>query len=892
MTTGECSCDCCAGIDRQTPARVANRPGLTEIAYRTGRYATFRESMIAGLTRSDRPALAPLRTRAPGDLSIALIDAWAVAADVLTFYTERIANEHYLRTATERRSVSGIVGLIGYRLGPGVAAKTALAFTLDTSPGSPTTVPIATGAKVQTLPGPGEVAQTFETIEDLTALADWNQPLARQTEPRVPRDGDTTVLLAGAATGVNRGDTLLFVAGNAAADAGFTVVRVTSVSADAARQRTTVTFTPALSGLDQGEPVQVHAMRQRAALFGYNAASPLMFVQEVKAALDAAGLLNDDDTDWAFQPLDPDAVDLDALYEAVAVGSPAVLLIGDTRALGTMTTIGEVARTAYGISAKVTRLGLDLDHEALKAFGEAATRDTVLLVRAEELTVAEVPVVVPVFDDTIDLAVPLTAVEAPRTILLRGRQAHVRTEVAAEAVVEFDDGSAPEVATLLDLTVLAIERDEAEPEVWVVRVKTAEGKNGTVTAAATDFVFLPAREDDPILGETALVEEVDGSTLLLTAPLSTVYDRSAVGGRSVEIWGNVATATHGESVIDEVLGSGDAARAFQRFTLRRPPLTYVQAPTASGGESTVRIFVNEVQWQEVPTLFGHGPRDRVFATTTTDEGKTVVRFGDGVSGARPPTGQDNIRARYRAGIGLAGLAAADQLSLLMTRPLGVKGVRNPLAATGAQDPQLVVDAADNAPRTVLTLDRIVSLRDYEDFAANVGGIGKAAANWTWDGVVRGVILTVAGIGGTSVGETSPLMTNLTAAVLAAGNPRVPLVIRPAEVGRFTLEASLVLDPAFVPQAVIEAARAALLDHFSFARRGFGQIVSLGEVDEVLHAVRGVAGVLVTRLHRTGETAVRNPFIVARALAPGQPPAAEGAEVLTIDPDQVQLDAAP
>jgi hypothetical protein len=886
MNTGGCSCGCCAGVVDQTPARVANRPGLREIAYRIGTYATFRESMIAGLTRSDRPALAPLRTRAPDDFSIALIDAWAVAGDVLTFYTERIANEHYLGTATERRSVSGIVGLIGYRLGPGVAAQTALAFTVETSLGSPSTIPIPTGTKVQTLPGPGQLPQTFETIEDLTALADWNAPLVRRTEPRAPRNDDTTVWLDGVATGVNRGDTLLFVAGNATATTGYAVVRATSVSPDPSAQRTAVTFAPVLFGLDADQPVSVYAMRQRAALFGYNAPSPVMFVQQVKDALGA--LLTDDDKEWAFPALNPDAVDLDGLYEAVAVDSPVVFLNGAKRALGTITTVAEVARTDFGISAKVTRLDVNLIVSDLAQFGGPATRGTVLLVRGEELTLAQVPVVAPVFGDAIDLATPPTTVEGPRLILVRGRQAHVHTDLAAEAVVEFDDGSPPVLAATLDLTVLAIEPDPAQTDVWVVRVATAEDKTGTVTAAANAFLFLPAYEDDPILVETALVEEVDGATLQLAAPLRAVYDRFTVAGRTVEIMGNVTTATHGESVVDEVLGSGDAARAFQRFTLRRPLLTYVQAPIPAGGESTLRIFVNDVQWHEVPTLFGHGPRDRVFATSTTDDDKTVVQFGDGVSGARLPTGQDNVRARYRAGIGLAGLAAADQLSLLMSRPLGVRSVRNPLAATGAQDPQQVSDAASNAPRTVLTLDRIVSLRDYEDFAANFVGVGKAVATWTWDGVVRGVILTVAGVGGAAVEEASSLMTNLTAAILAAGNPRVPLVIRAAEVGLFTLEASLVLDPAYLLEAVVDAARAALLDHFSFARRGFGQIVSLGEVDDVLHAVRGVVGVLVTRLHRTGETAVRNPFLVARALVPGEPPASQGAEVLTIDPGQILL----
>ena len=67
--------------------------------------------------RPDRPDLSP----APGAdgarharLPIALLDAWATVGDVLTFYQERIANEGYLRTATERRSVLELARLVGY----------------------------------------------------------------------------------------------------------------------------------------------------------------------------------------------------------------------------------------------------------------------------------------------------------------------------------------------------------------------------------------------------------------------------------------------------------------------------------------------------------------------------------------------------------------------------------------------------------------------------------------------------------------------------------------------------------------------------------------------------------------------------------------------------------
>src|SRR5262249_7398697 len=94
------SCGCCAGIEAATPLVVENRPGLSAIAYRVGDHAQFKRTMLAALSRFDLPALRPLTTRADGDFSIALLDAWAVAADVLTFYQERIANECYLRTAT------------------------------------------------------------------------------------------------------------------------------------------------------------------------------------------------------------------------------------------------------------------------------------------------------------------------------------------------------------------------------------------------------------------------------------------------------------------------------------------------------------------------------------------------------------------------------------------------------------------------------------------------------------------------------------------------------------------------------------------------------------------------------------------------------------------------
>ena len=122
------NCGCCEGLDVATPAVISNPPGSPAIAYRVGTYLSFKQSMLARLSATDLPALSGptgLGTRSNEDFSIALFDAWAVAADVLTFYQERIANESYVRTASERTSFIQIAGLVSYSLQPGVAAKCA-----------------------------------------------------------------------------------------------------------------------------------------------------------------------------------------------------------------------------------------------------------------------------------------------------------------------------------------------------------------------------------------------------------------------------------------------------------------------------------------------------------------------------------------------------------------------------------------------------------------------------------------------------------------------------------------------------------------------------------------------------------------------------------------------
>ncbi|ALE06448.1 hypothetical protein AL755_14915 [Arthrobacter sp. ERGS1:01] len=229
---GSCGCGC--GSTASTPAATANPPGLSALAYRVGTRTAFLATMTARLSSADHAPLAALRTRDPADASMALLDAWATAGDVLTFYQERLCNEGYLRTATEQRSVQELAALVGWRPRPGVAATAYLAYTVDPNTAE---VLIPAGSQANSIPAPGESMQAFESSDDLPARAAWNQLRPRmsrdQTAASVTADG---LYLAGTATKLAPNDALVLDLGTGTVQA----VRVKAVTEDPAAQVTYV----------------------------------------------------------------------------------------------------------------------------------------------------------------------------------------------------------------------------------------------------------------------------------------------------------------------------------------------------------------------------------------------------------------------------------------------------------------------------------------------------------------------------------------------------------------------------------------------------------------------------------------------------------------------------
>lgn len=1046
-------CGCCAGVEALTPVSVANRPGLGALSYRAGTHATFFETMQARLSTiclgSDEDCragngLRPLReltTRELNDPSIALLDAWALVADVLTFYQERIANEGYLRTATERRSILELARLIGYRVRPGVAASVYLALTLEDAQ---TVLIEPYQVRAQSVPGPGELPQSFENIEKLEARGRWNKLKPRLTQPlsatlvtaKAQTAAGANLYLKSAATGLNENDPLLVV--NAGTPSLFRVIQITP---DAAADRTEIVIKPwaqtpeakqALHALVGGFGDAAAATRTVNALASELAGTKtdaeladhiesetlpglerIAARRNISAALRSRVSALADDIAAATTALRASAFEGEVISETnlqtagsasddeLAVVMRGPIIDGKREIEGGLTKAASVqpanllrldrqAKSAFATRSDLGLQALGFFQPSLRANLTIALGNVAVTPKSGDLEVYALRVKASPFGHSAPLRSKITETDTPSTDSKVIKDTSVTFDEWKQADVEAAEDFLPADAGVRLSTVIYLDGsyDKIQPDSWVVvdtsavdptnpsnvqpahdppplivpaaKVQAAisrgaygiSGKSTRIelkgatkdaawiksidfvlglTAAAADkkpaddfqvirrtVVYAQAEQltlaeapiKDPICANTVnegwirldgvYSELKSGRWVIVSGVRSDVVDRdnNPVGAQSSElamlsevvhdstggapgesdplpgdsvhtrikfastlkycyqrdrvtIYANVAKATHGETR-KEVLGSGDGSKSFQQFALRQPPLTYVSAPNQAGVESTLKLFVNDVQWHEAESIFGLQPLDRQFITTRSDAEVTTAIFGNGKRGARLPTGRENLRAEYRQGIGKAGNVAAEQITLLAARPLGVKEVINPRPASGGADPESRDQARKNAPLAVLALDRLVSTPDYGDFARTFGGVGKAFAERLSDGRREMVHVTIAGAGDAPIEESSDLFGNLWQALIQFGDPALPIRLAVRELLLLIISAKVRLLPDYVWEKVAPKIRAKLLDTFSFDNRELGQDVFLSEVISTMQSIEGVGYVDVDAFGGLGE----------------------------------------
>lgn len=803
-------CGCC---EPSAPllVQVANRPGLSAIAYRIGTFASFREALLEAIARE--PALSGLTTRRSDDPAITLLELWSAVADVLTFYQERIANEAFLRTARERDSVLRLVRLLDYHLRPGLAATTRLAFKVDDG----ATVRIPVGLRVMSTPGQDERPQIFETVEAFTADARLNR-VAVLPKP---------VVASALAAGRTFARLLSDEAGLRAArdlSAGQRVVlfdtaekqtpeekEIADVLPEGDRFRLVWT-SPVVAAWKSTAQARVYQRRMK--VFGHDAPGTFPTAFRLTGKPEYIGWVSNN-TDFSLSGAE---LPLDSVFKDLAVGDE--LLVSQPGSMPVLVQItGLVVRDVFlpptipGPSSS-TYEGTSLADHRHRGTVTVATLDTSLsgLDRRNVSVYRLTGPAIPVWNaDVLDritsgpLYVPAVKIDDETVEIsrvLNGR------EIKAGVKIRLDEIAKGRTVLLTDASGRPVAAEVSD-------------EPGTKEIEGQLFLVLPVASLSPVDLET----------------------------RSAALLGNAARATHGETVRNEIVGSGDASIPFQKLLLGKAPLTYVPSSRTARGEAALRVLVNGEAWKEVPSLFGQPPSAPVFTARQEDDGKTVLQFGDGVTGARLPTGSGNVVATYRQGSGLEGRLKAGQLNILLDRPVGLGDVANPAPSEGGADPEVRERARQAAPVTVRTFGRAVSLLDFEWLALESGQIARAKANWVWRGLEKAVHLTVAGQkGGTfSPEELSTLHSGLT----RQRDPNHPLLL--ANVSRVAVEIAAVVavDARFVRDAVAREARRALLEALDFDHLGFAEPIHLSDVYRVLQEVEGVDHVDVDLLHFQG-----------------------------------------
>ena len=865
------NCDCCE--PEAAPAPLYNRPALPALSYRSGIHATIFRRMLSRLGTLTLPdgdfggtrPLTSLTTRLNDDPAIALLDSYAVMLDVLTFYQERIANEGFLRTATERRSILELARAIGYELNPGVAAAVYLSFTVEDAPGAPGSAEIPAGMKVQSIPPQGGFPQTFETSEMIPARSEWNAILPRLSETQNLTTGISELYLNGTSANLKIGDVVLVTS---TVYCGAAHIR--AVDVDNAKKLTHLIFDTPIPALG-GVPGALSSTVWGGQKIPFNAETVFENILQktwTDSQLNAFLRKNE----W-----DPETL-VDYLNKRRA-GTPAA--IGYAFALRTRTGIFGNNAPKYNSLPVSQRFGewvfsdpADQNKKQFKAAAYPASWEN------RGITTDSQGVDHPNADFFLERSLP--AVLAGSYLALESKAGGINAyQVSAVIEKSLSDFAISGKATGITVTAGGglngyTVRDttayvQSEPLMPAGRSLTSDLTNGTTQLDLDGFFFgLRIGQAVALSGERADARGLLQNEILFIREIEHNYGLTRLTFESglaysyqrdrVTLNANVAPATHGETV-SEILGNGSGAQSNQKFSLRKPPLTYTAAPTPGGSAATLQLRVNNLLWDEAPSLYGLSARDQNYTVRIDDDGKANIIFGDGEQGARLPTGSNNVVATYRSGTGLEGEVPAGSLTILQSRPLGVKGVTNPLAAGGAGDPEKMENARDHAPLTVRTLDHIVSREDYEDFASAFAGIGKAQSIDLWSGEQHFVHLTIAGEDAAPVTDAK-FLKNFLAALNAVRDPVQRVRVDTYSQLLFNLNVNVAVDFRYITRDVFAAIESALAKEFAFERRAFGQPVTAAEVSTVIQNTAGVIYVDIDALYFSSQDKSLNQVLSA------------------------------
>jgi hypothetical protein len=334
-----------------------------------------------------------------------------------------------------------------------------------------------------------------------------------------------------------------------------------------------------------------------------------------------------------------------------------------------------------------------------------------------------------------------------------------------------------------------------------------------------------------------------------------------VPAKAANVNGSITvTATQGESRgygIDEDNGKiGDSdGSPYQTFQIPESPVV----------NNSIEIYVSGVKFTQVPYLIDYQGYDPVFSVVTNSDGETFVQFGDNISGRIPNNGAE-IFAYYRVGGGTIGNVSAGSIKFILTNFVAGLAVGNPTvgetsgAASGGADPESTDSIRVNAPKSIRSLNRAVSLADYSALAIQVPGVAKAVSDAD---VFSSVTLFIAPYGDSGLqvdGITSSVVfNNLAEEVLDYFTDKIPpgvsLTLQPPSYVDVRIKLDCVILSQYKRSQVEANIVAAINQLFDFDNVSFNDSIYPSDLYKVLGEVEGISRTTLSRMLRKDEDKV-------------------------------------
>ncbi|WP_044986143.1 baseplate J/gp47 family protein [Sorangium cellulosum] len=350
--------------------------------------------------------------------------------------------------------------------------------------------------------------------------------------------------------------------------------------------------------------------------------------------------------------------------------------------------------------------------------------------------------------------------------------------------------------------------------------------------------------------EMARIDAVDHDTwsATLAEPLAGTYalEASFLRGNLVDVvQGNAERA---------VLGSGDGGtRGLRLPVYNRAPLLHVVTEGSTDPEPAITVLVDGQAWSRVADLDTAGPRDRVWRLDLSTDGSAFVTFGDGIHGAVPPAGNNNIEAVLHTGDGEAGNLPAGAIDKLRDGNLAVKATWNVTAATGGRRGETAAEARETLLGRNVGFERVVSADDAARVALEVGEVLHARVDPT---APRGTLRLVVALAKRRA-PTESILEEIRERIAARmpATAGVELEVVGAEQVAIHMVVEITAGPGHRQSDVLAALGRAFGagpgGFFAAERWPVGEPLRLGDVYEAVFAVPGVSTARVTWMS-TGE----------------------------------------